>query len=66
VSIVFGAADPYLTVHVARWFARLFPQADLQLVRGARHYIKVDEPKLVATAVLAAGRRDRATSPAPP
>jgi pimeloyl-ACP methyl ester carboxylesterase len=54
VRIVFGAQDPYLNVHVARRFAELFPHAELELVRGARHYVQVDEPQQVAAAVLRA------------
>ena len=52
VRIVFGADDPYLNAHVARRFARLFPNAQLQLIDRARHYVQVDEPKAVAEAIL--------------
>lgn len=52
VRIVFGAEDPYLNARVARRFAHLFPNAQLELIDGARHYVQVDEPELVATAVL--------------
>jgi haloalkane dehalogenase len=52
VRIVFGAADPYLNVHVARWLARLFPTTQLTLLPGARHYVQVDEPARVAAAVI--------------
>jgi len=44
VRIVFGAADPYLNIHVARRLARLFPTAELTLLPGAHHYVQVDEP----------------------
>jgi haloalkane dehalogenase len=53
VQIVFGADDPYLNAHVARRFARLFPNVQLQLIDHARHYVQVDEPKAVAQAILA-------------
>ena len=49
---MFGADDPYLNAHVARRFARLFPNAQLQLIDRARHYVQVDEPKAVAEAIL--------------
>ncbi len=52
VRIVFGADDPYLNTHVARRFARLFPAAELELIDGARHYVQVDEPEVVAAAIL--------------
>jgi pimeloyl-ACP methyl ester carboxylesterase len=48
VRIVFGAEDPYLNVHVARWFHRHFPRSELHLLRGARHYVQVDAPERVA------------------
>jgi pimeloyl-ACP methyl ester carboxylesterase len=48
VRIVFGDADPYLNADVARELARLFPNADLQLVHGARHFVQMDEPQRVA------------------
>jgi pimeloyl-ACP methyl ester carboxylesterase len=51
---VFGAADPYLNTRVAHRFAQLFPNAQLQLINGARHYVQVDEPKAVADAILTA------------
>jgi pimeloyl-ACP methyl ester carboxylesterase len=54
VQIVFGAADPYLNVHVARRFANLFPTAELELIPDARHYVQVDEPAKVAAAILGA------------
>jgi pimeloyl-ACP methyl ester carboxylesterase len=52
VRIVFGAADPYLNINVARRLARLFPTAQLTLLPGARHYVQVDEPARVAAAIL--------------
>jgi pimeloyl-ACP methyl ester carboxylesterase len=48
VRILFGAADPYLNADVARDFAKLFPNADLHLVPGARHFVQMDEPQRVA------------------
>ena len=52
VRIIFGARDPYLNVHVARRFARLFPNADLFLLDRACHYVQVDEPATVAELIL--------------
>lgn len=52
VRIVFGDADPYLNADVARDLARLFPNADLRLVHGARHFVQMDEPKRVAEEII--------------
>ncbi|HEV7450409.1 MAG TPA: alpha/beta hydrolase [Pseudonocardiaceae bacterium] len=60
VRIVFGSDDPYLNTRVARRFARLFPAAELELIDGARHYVQVDEPEVVAVAIL---NSDRVPSP---
>jgi pimeloyl-ACP methyl ester carboxylesterase len=48
VRILFGAADPYLNVNVARDLAALFPSAELHLLSGARHFVQMDEPEKVA------------------
>jgi pimeloyl-ACP methyl ester carboxylesterase len=56
VRVVFGAQDPYLNAGVARRFAQTFPDAELTLVESARHYVQVDEPEVVAEAVLGAHR----------
>jgi pimeloyl-ACP methyl ester carboxylesterase len=53
VRIVFGAADPYLNVRVARRFHELFPNSELFLLPTARHYVQVDEPAEVARLILA-------------
>jgi pimeloyl-ACP methyl ester carboxylesterase len=52
VRIVFGAADPYLNVRVARRFHELFPDSELFLLPTARHYVQVDEPAEVARLIL--------------
>jgi haloalkane dehalogenase len=62
VRIVFGCDDPYLNTHVARRFARLFPASELELIEGARHYVQVDEPEVVAAAILNSDRNG-STSP---
>lgn len=54
VRIVFGAADPYLNVRVARGFHELFPGSDLQLLAGAGHFVQMDEPEAVARLILTA------------
>jgi haloalkane dehalogenase len=48
VRIIFGASDPTLNAGVARHFHGLFPGSELHLLRGARHYVQVDEPRRVA------------------
>jgi haloalkane dehalogenase len=50
--IVFGAADPYLNVRVARRFHRLFRSSELFLLPNGRHYVQVDEPEEVARLIL--------------
>ncbi len=54
VRIVFGAEDPYLNARVARGFHALFPNSELFLLAGARHYVQVDEPEEVARLILGA------------
>jgi pimeloyl-ACP methyl ester carboxylesterase len=54
VRIIFGAADPYLNSGVARRFHKLLPTSELHLLPGARHYVQVDEPELVAQLILSA------------
>jgi haloalkane dehalogenase len=54
VRIIFGAADPYLNSGVARRFHKLLPTSELHLLPGARHYVQVDEPELVAQLTLSA------------
>ena len=51
VRIVFGTDDPYLNVHVARHFARIYQTTDLHLLAGARHYVQVDKPATVAALI---------------
>ena len=52
VRIVFGDADPYLNRGVARSFSELFPQSELFLLPGARHFVQMDEPEKVAHLIL--------------
>ena len=53
VRIIFGDADPYLNTGVARRFHELFPDSELFLVPGARHFVQMDEPAEVARLILA-------------
>ncbi|HFQ61114.1 MAG TPA: alpha/beta hydrolase [Epsilonproteobacteria bacterium] len=51
VSIVFGKDDPYLNVYVAKTFKEMFPHTSLTLVQDAGHYVQIDQPKEVASAI---------------
>ena len=53
VRIIFGDADPYLNKGVAQRFHELFPDSELFLVPGARHFVQMDEPEQVARLILA-------------
>jgi pimeloyl-ACP methyl ester carboxylesterase len=55
VRVIFGARDRYLNPRVARNFAALFPNSQLHLLDGARHYVQVDQPQQVAALILGAG-----------
>ena len=52
VRIIFGDADPYLNAGVARRFHDLFPESELFLMPGARHFVQMDEPAAVARLIL--------------
>jgi pimeloyl-ACP methyl ester carboxylesterase len=52
VRIVFGDSDPYLNARVAGELARLFPNAELHLIPGARHFVQMDEPQKVAQEIV--------------
>ena len=53
VRIIFGEADPYLNIGVAKRFRELFPVSELFLVPDARHFVQMDEPAQVARLILA-------------
>ena len=53
-KIVFGTADPFLNVNVAREFKFLISGARLHLIDGAAHYVQLDQPEKVAEIILAA------------
>jgi pimeloyl-ACP methyl ester carboxylesterase len=48
VTLIFGAADDYLSPGLARHLAGLFAHADLQLVNNASHWVQWDQPEIVA------------------
>jgi pimeloyl-ACP methyl ester carboxylesterase len=62
VRIIFGEADPYLNVGVARDFHEKFPTSELFLVPGARHFPQLDEPEEVARLILSTPVARRMTS----
>jgi haloalkane dehalogenase len=57
VRIIFGEADPYLNIGVARDFHEKFPTSELFLVPGARHFPQLDEPEEVARLILSTPAR---------
>ena len=52
VAIVFGKDDPYLNMHVAKAFSKMFPHTTLKLVEHAGHYVQIDKPKEVAEIIV--------------
>ena len=48
VSLVYGAADEYLSPGLARHLAGLFGHAEVHLVDGASHWPQADQPETVA------------------
>lgn len=52
VRVVFGEGDPWMNPGVAAHFHELFPRSELILLRGAYHYVQVDEPAEVARLLL--------------
>jgi haloalkane dehalogenase len=48
VTLIFGAADDYLSPRLARHLAGLFTHADLHLVDNASHWLQWDQPEIVA------------------
>jgi haloalkane dehalogenase len=47
-TLIFGAADDYLSPDLARHLAGLFPHADLHPVDDASHWPQWDQPAIVA------------------
>jgi len=52
VRIIFGEADPYLNAGVARDFHEKFPNSELFLLPGARHFPQLDEPEQLVRLLL--------------
>jgi pimeloyl-ACP methyl ester carboxylesterase len=52
VRIIFGDADYTLNSGVARTFHEFLPESELFLIRGARHFVQLDEPEQVAWLIL--------------
>jgi haloalkane dehalogenase len=53
VRIVFGTADPYPNAGCPSASTSLCPPSELFLLPGAHHYLRMDEPRMVAQVVLA-------------
>ncbi len=45
--VAWGAEDPYIAAEQARWYARVLPGAELELLEGAGHWPWIDRPELV-------------------
>ena len=52
VTIIFGAADKYLNKEMAKEFADIFPNSNLHLIDGAKHFVQLDAPDQVATVII--------------
>lgn len=60
--LVWGAADRFFTVDLARRLAAAFTEATLVEVPGGRTFLPLDEPGLVAGEIVAAGERRAAAA----
>ena len=56
-TIVWGAQDPWLPLRQAATLRTAIPNAELDVVDGARHMTPIDAPERVATAIVALLRR---------
>lgn len=56
-TIVWGARDPWLPLRQAATLRTAIPNAELDVVDGARHMTPIDAPERVATAIVALLRR---------
>jgi haloalkane dehalogenase len=48
VQIVFGSDDPFLNSGVANDFGKAFKNSQVSLIKGANHYVQLDNPSAVA------------------
>jgi haloalkane dehalogenase len=48
VQIIFGAEDPFLNSGVAEEFGRVFKNSRVSLIKGANHYVQLDNASAVA------------------
>jgi haloalkane dehalogenase len=53
VWVIFGADDPYLNIGVAEEFHKLFVGSRLHLLRGAGHYVQLDQAQQVSDIIRA-------------
>ena len=51
-KVIFGRGDPYLTSELAKEFDAMLPNSSLWLVDNAGHYVQLDQPEVVAQAIL--------------
>jgi pimeloyl-ACP methyl ester carboxylesterase len=45
--VAWGAEDPYISTEQARWYARVLPNAELEVLEDAGHWPWIDRPELV-------------------
>ena len=48
VSLIYGAADEYLSLGLARQLAAVFGHAEVHVIDGASHWPQADQPETVA------------------
>ena len=48
---MWGDADRYFTLDLARRLEAVFQQARLEIIPGAKTFVAIDEPSLVARAI---------------
>jgi haloalkane dehalogenase len=53
VWVIFGVDDPYLNIGVAEEFHKLFVGSRLHLLRGAGHYVQLDQAQQVSDIIRA-------------
>jgi len=48
VSLIYGAADEYLSPGIARHLAAMFGHAEVHVIDGASYWPQADQPETVA------------------